>query len=237
MPRRRKTQRKPLSRTSVLQAAMGIADTEGVPALSMRRLASELGVEAMSLYNHVDGKDDILDGIVEMVAQETALKDPPEGWREMMRSRAILIYQSVVRHPWASALMESRPNPIPSRLRSCDDLIATLRQAGFEMQLAYYAFRTLDSYTYGFAHQEVNSPFEKDEIPDDVLAMRPLLSQSDYPNISEMIGYVMEVRDGDPSVGSKDQRRSADFEFGLELILDGLERVLASDTPNQPNND
>ena len=144
------TTRTPLNRQRVLDAAVTLADRDGVAALSMRRLAQELGVEAMSLYHHVANKDAILDGIVDVVFAEIELPDAEAGWREAMRRRAISVRDALRRHPWATGLMESRPTPGPANLRHHDAVLGVLRGAGFPRELTAHAYALLDSYIYGF---------------------------------------------------------------------------------------
>src|SRR3974390_2919211 len=141
--------REALNRERVLRAAMAVADSEGLDALSMRRLGQELGVEAMSVYNHVRNKEDILDGLVDMVFAEIGV---PAGrdWKSAMRQRAITVQQVLGRHSWAIALMESRRNPGPGSLRHHDSVLGCLREAGFSMVMAAHAYSLLDSYIYGF---------------------------------------------------------------------------------------
>ena len=154
------TPRLPLTRQRVLHAAVALADRDGVGSLSMRKLAQELGVEAMSLYHHVANKDDILDGIVDVVFSEIDLPTNDIDWRAAMRQRAISARQALRRHPWATGLMESRSTPGPATLRHHDAVLGILRNAGFSIELAAHAFSVLDSYVYGFALQESSLPFQ-----------------------------------------------------------------------------
>jgi AcrR family transcriptional regulator len=205
-----------LDRTQVLRAAVALADAEGVAALTMRKLAETLGVEAMSLYHHVANKDGILDGMVDLVFAE--IEVPAEGgWKSAMRRRARSARAALSRHAWAIGLMESRRNPGPATLRHHDAVIGCLRSDGFTIGQAAHAFSLLDSYVYGFAMQEQNLPFRTAEelrrMADELL---PQLPADQFPHMTEMIlkhalkpGYAY----------------AHEFEFGLELILDGLERV------------
>ena len=213
--------RTPLSRERVLRAAIRLADKRGVEALSMRKLGRELGVEAMSLYEHVANKDAILDGIVEMVVSEIGLPGAGVDWKAAMRRRAMSVHAVLLRHPWASTLMESRMNLGPARVRYADAVLGTLRSAGFGIEIAYNAFLAIDSYVYGFTLQEVNWPFEAEERAEAVAAVRAQISD-EYPHLREVTEYVMQ-RKG--PVGY-----ALEFELGLDIILDGFEKLL----PTQP---
>jgi AcrR family transcriptional regulator len=209
-----------LARERVLRAAIDLADTGGVAALSMRKLGQALGVEAMSLYNHVANKDDLLDGMVDLVFGEIGL--PPEGvdWKTAMRQRAITAREVLARHPWAIGLMESRRRPGPATLRHHDAVIACLRDAGFSIPMAAHAYSLLDSYIYGFALQQASLPFktseETIEAADSILRQFPTDA---YPHLAELtLQHVLQ-----PGYDYTDE-----FEFGLDLILTGLERVRAS---------
>src|SRR6516164_10369153 len=151
--------RAPLSRDRVLRAAVALADTGGISALSMRKLGEALGVEAMSLYNHVASKGDLLDGMIDIVFSEIDLPSGGGDWKAVMRRRAISARQVLRRHPWAIGLMESRTSPGPATLRHHDAVLGYLRQAGFSIELTAHAYSLLDSYIYGFALQEAGLPF------------------------------------------------------------------------------
>ena len=214
-PDRRAQPRLPLSRERVLQAALVLADTGGIDSLSMRRLAQELGVKAMSLYNHVTDKDDILDGIVDMVFGEIAVPSELEDWQEIMRVRANSVHQALLRHPWASPLMQSRTNPGPATLRHHDAVIGSLRAAGFTIHLAAHAFSVIDSYIYGFAQQQQNLTYTTAEdaaaVAQDILGHLP---PDTYPHLAELIvEHVLQP----------DYDYSREFGFGLDLILGGLD--------------
>jgi len=206
-----------LNRDRVLGAAIALADAGGIESLTMRRLGEELGVEAMSLYNHVANKDDLLDGMVDDVFSEIDLPSGTADWRTAMRERAISAREVLSRHPWATALMDSRTAPGPATLRHHDTVIGTLREAGFSIELAAHAFSALDSYTYGFAMQEAALPFdtaeETAEVAEMILAQLPA---DEYPHLTELtIEHVLK-----PGYDYGDE-----YEFGLDLILDGLERA------------
>ena len=207
----------PLNRQRVLGAAVALADRGGVRSLSMRKLAHELGVEAMSLYHHVANKDDILDGIVDVVFSEIELPSGDADWKAAMRQRAISAREALLRHPWATGLMESRSTPGPATLRHHDAVLGILRTAGFSVELAAHAFSVLDSYIYGFALQEANLPFDTPEETAEVAqAIMAELPADEYPHLTEMT--VEHVLQPGYDYGNE-------FLFGLDLILDGLDRA------------
>ncbi|MDP8932000.1 MAG: TetR/AcrR family transcriptional regulator C-terminal domain-containing protein [Actinomycetota bacterium] len=207
----------PLSRERVVRAAVAFADESGIETLTMRKLGEALGVEAMSLYNHVANKDDLLDGMVDLVFSEIDLPSAGVDWKTAMRQRAISARQALSRHPWAIGLMESRTSPGPATLRHHDAVIGSLRQAGFSITLAAHAFSLLDSYIYGFALQEASLPFdtaeETAEVAQMILAQLPV---DEYPHLTEMaIEHVLQ-----PGYDYGNE-----FDFGLDLILEGLNRA------------
>jgi AcrR family transcriptional regulator len=209
--------RAPLSRERVLRAALGLADQGGIEGLTMRRLGQELQVEAMSLYNHIAGKDDILDGIVDLVFSEIALPANVADWKSAMRERAISARDALTRHPWATSLMQSRTKPGPATLRHHDSVIGSLRNAGFSVDMAAHAFSVMDGYIYGFALQQVNLPSHTAEesaaLAENILRELPA---REYPHLAEMI-VEHALKPG--------YDYAEEFEFGLDLILDGLERL------------
>ena len=160
--------RTPLTRARALQAAVALADADGIEALSMRKLANALEVEAMSLYHHVANKDDILDGMVNLVFSEIELPATDRDWQSAMRSRALSVRGTLSRHPWALGIMESRTSPGPATLNHHNAVIGCFRQAGFSIQLAAHAFSLMDSYIYGFVLQEVNLPFDDSTSPQEL---------------------------------------------------------------------
>jgi AcrR family transcriptional regulator len=204
----------------VLRAAVAVADEGGVGALTMRRLGQELGVEAMSLYKHVANKDDILDGIVELVIGEIELPSADEDWKTAMRKRAVSARAVLSRHRWAMTVMQSRTNPGPVTLRYFDAVIGSLRREGFTVALAAHAFSVLDSYIYGFAVQESNLPFETSEETTEVTAaILRAMPVDQFPHLAEMaVEHIMRP----------EYTYGGQFEFGLELILAALERVRAA---------
>jgi AcrR family transcriptional regulator len=209
----------PLSRRRVLDAAVALADRDGVGALSMRKLAQELGVEAMSLYHHVAGKDAILDGIVDVVFGEIELPSGEGGWKAAMRRRAVSAREALRRHPWATALMESRSTPGPANLRHHDAVLGVLRNAGFSVELAAHAYSLLDAYIYGFALQESSLPFDT---PEETAAVASSIMDG-FP--ADAFPYLTEI--AVEHVMQPGYDYGNEYQFGLELILDGLERALS----------
>ncbi len=206
--------RVPLNRERVLRAAIAVADSEGIRALTMRRLGQELGVEAMSLYNHVQNKDDVLDGIVDLVVSDIVV--PPTGtpWRTAMRGRALSAHEVLLAHPWAAIQMMSRFNIGPGMTRYLDDTLGRLREGGFSIEGALDAWNTLDSHLFGFTLQELNLPFEVEQTQDVSADFLEGMPMDQFPHVAEVVGRIAMTG------------RAEDFEFGLDLILDGLERML-----------
>jgi len=213
--------RAPLSRQRALTTAVALADKEGIGSLTMRRLARELGVEAMSLYHHVANKDDILDGMVDTVFSEIDLPSDGSEWKAAMRQRATSARAALTRHPWAIGLMDSRISPGPATLRHHNAVLASCRRAGFSVQLSAHAFSLLDSYLYGFVLQEVNMPFDASaDLEEVVETMMPPFPAGDYPYLVELTtDYILQPG---YSFGNE-------FEYGLDLILDSLAAVAGTD--------
>ena len=208
----------PLSRERVLRAAVLLADENGLESLTMRELGLRLGVEAMSLYNHVANKDDLLDGMVDLVVSEIELPTETVDWREAMRRRAISAQSVFSGHPWASGLIDSRESSGPARLRYFDWVVGTLRRAGFTLEMTVRAFSLLDSYIYGFGRQQLNTSAGRDLEPEEMAeAFLRAIPADEYPYLREMV-VEHAMKSG--------YDESADFDFGLSLILDGLQRLL-----------
>jgi AcrR family transcriptional regulator len=211
------TPRAPLRRERVLRGALVLADTGGIEALSMRRLGQELGVEAMSLYKHVANKEDLIDGLVDLVFSEIALPSGRVDWKAAMRERACSAHDALLRHPWATSLMQARTKPGLATLHHHDAVLGSLRQAGFPLVMAAHAVSVLDGYIYGFTLQQINIPLQS---PEQVAAVgETILRQLPadvYPYLVEMISkHALQ-----PGYAYADE-----FAFGLDLILDGLERL------------
>ncbi|MFD0412506.1 TetR/AcrR family transcriptional regulator [Streptomyces sp. NPDC127108] len=211
---RRAPARTPLSRERVIRAAVAIADEKGSAALTMRAIAEPLGVEAMSLYHHVAGREDVLDGMVDAVFGEIDL--PPRGtdWKSAMRHRADSARTVLRRHPWAVALMDSRSRPGPATLRHHDAVIGALRAGGFSVAMTAHAFSLIDSYLYGFVIQELSLPFSgSEELGEVAGAILSDMPADAYPHLTELATeHALK-----PGYDYADE-----FTFGLTLILDAL---------------
>jgi AcrR family transcriptional regulator len=206
-----------LGRERVLRAAISQADDGGLDALSMRKLADALEFAPMALYRHVANKDDLIDGMVDVVFSEVELPAPGPDWRTAMRRRAISLRDALLRHRWAIGLMESRANPGAASLRHHDAVIGSLRAGGFDMAMAAHAYSLLDSYIYGFALTKMNLPFDSGaEVAEVAETMLEPFPMDAYPNLVAFISeHAMQ-----PGYDYGDE-----FEYGLDVILDGLERA------------
>src|SRR5690242_165222 len=184
---RARSPRTPLSREKVLHAAVALADSSGLEALSMRKLGEAVGVEAMSLYTHVANKVDLLDGMIDIVFSEIDLPSGEHDWKTAMRQRAISVRRALPRHRWAIGLMESRTSPGPATMKHHDAVLGCLRGAGFSIALTAHAYSALDSYIYGFALQERGLPFdtpeETAELAQSIAARFPA---DQYPHLAEL---------------------------------------------------
>ena len=208
----------PLTREKVLAAALRLADKGGIEALSMRNLAQALKVEAMSLYNHVDGKEALLDGLVELVAAELAVPAAGGDWKDVMRQRAEAAHAVLARHPWATMLLVSRVTVGPNMLRYVDATIGCLRAAGFSWVLADHAWNALDAYVYGFTLQQRNFPFEPSQYAQAAKDFLPRIPVEQYPGLNGMSQEIIAGRhDG-----------LHQLRFGFELLLAGLEAMRLS---------
>jgi AcrR family transcriptional regulator len=214
--------RTPLGRERVLRSALKLADRDGIEAVSMRRLGQELGVEAMSLYNHVRNKEEILDGLVDVVFSEIATPSSDVDWVTAMRQRAVSARQVLKRHPWALGLMESRTRPGPANLRHHDSVLAALRKAGFSVEMAAHAYSLLDSYIYGFTLNELSLPLDTQEavagVAEQILEDNPAGA---YPYLAEMAADIVMKPDYD---------YGDEYEYGLDLILNGLTAMVPKRT-------
>jgi AcrR family transcriptional regulator len=214
---RKKKAQPPLRRPRVFEAAVALADREGLASLSMRKLAAELGVEAMSLYHHVRNKEEILDGMVDVVFSEIEIPDD-DDWRVAMRERTGSARAALQRHPWAVGLLGTRVNPGPENLRHHDAVLGVLRRAGFSIELAAHAFSLLDSYLFGFAVQEQSLPLTTEEQTEAVASAILEQMKGAYPYLAEMTAeHVLQ-----PGYAYANE-----FRYGLELILDALDARLA----------
>jgi AcrR family transcriptional regulator len=214
------TKRTPLNRERVLRAAIALADERGAEELTMRKLAKELGVEAMSLYNHVANKTDLLDGMVDLVFSEIDAPAAVGDWKAELRKRAVSTREALNRHRWAIGEMEGRTNHGPSNLRLHDAVLGCLRAAGFSIEMTVHAMSVQDAYIYGFALQQSDMSSES---PEDFAAeaqrqMREYAAAlADYPHLVEVVGG---------HVAETGYDYDAEFLFGLDVILDRFEQLL-----------
>ncbi len=208
--------RKPLSSARVLQAAVALADEAGLEAFSMRSLAQELGVVPMALYKHVANKEELLDGMVDLVFDEIELPSVEADWRSAMRRRAISTRAALKRHSWAIGMMESR-HPGPANLRNHNAVMGCLRRAGFPFELAIHAYSVQDAYIYGFALQEQDLAFETSDS-----AAQAARSRAETIGAPEDYPYLVEIA---TQLAESGYDNAAEFTWGLDLILDGLERL------------
>jgi AcrR family transcriptional regulator len=212
--------RTPLNRERVLRAAIALADARGAQELTMRKLAQELGVEAMSLYNHVANKDDLLDGMVDIVFGEIEAPAPGKDWKAELRRRAVSTRDALNRHRWAIGEMEGRTTHGPNNLRLHDAVLGCLREAGFSVEMTVHAYSVQDAYIYGFVLQQSDMA---SETPEDFAAeaqrqMRDYAEAlADYPHLVEVVGG---------HVAEAGYDYEAEFLFGLDVILDRLEQLL-----------
>ena len=220
-------ERAPLSRDRVLRGAVAVADAGGIGSLTIRSLAHELGVKPMSVYHYVANKDEILDGIVDIVFSEIELPSAGGDWRSEIRRRASSARGVLRCHRWAIGLLESRTSPGPATLRHHDAVIGTLRAAGFSVEMTAHAYALIDAYVYGFALQEASLPFEGLESVGDVAEpIMELMSAGEYPHLVEMsTSYYLQ-----PGYDFGDE-----FEFGLSLILDALAKSLPDNRSELPS--
>jgi AcrR family transcriptional regulator len=207
----------------VLQGAVAVADAGGIAALTIRSLAAELGVKPMAVYHHVANKEEILDGIVDLVFSEIELPTIGGEWHSEMRRRAASAREAMRRHPWAIGLVETRTSPGWATLKHHDAVIGTLRAGGFSVEMTAHAFALIDAFVYGFALSEATLPFNgPDTVPEVAEQMMAQFSPEDYPHLVEFsVEHVMK-----PGYDY-----SQEFEFGLSVILDGLAKSAADDSP------
>lgn len=212
--------RRPLSRDRILRAALALADEGGIEAISMRELGRRLGFEAMSLYNHVANKADLLDGILELAVAEMEPPSPEGGWDEAIRASAVSVYRALRRHPWASGMLMDAQRVNPTRMAYMDALLGRLRGAGFSAETTYHAYHILDAHIFGFSLWQAGHSFAADDLPTlaaDFLAKHPL---DGYPHLLEHFHQHVSGDLDDVSA----------FEFSLDLMLDGLRRIHAQET-------
>lgn len=216
--------REPVTRERAIRAAVALADDRGIESLSMRKLAGELGIEAMSLYYHVTGKDDILDGMLDAVYAEFATPREGDDWRPAMHARAESTRSVLARHRWAIAI-KARTSPGPATLGHLDSVIGCLTAAGFSMPLAGHAISLLDSYALGFAQQEASLPLDASgdvtAATEEIMAQQEAMAEA-FPHLATL-ATTLVLQPG--------YAYGNEFDFGLTLILDGLGAALAAEAP------
>ncbi|MDQ4038070.1 MAG: TetR/AcrR family transcriptional regulator C-terminal domain-containing protein [Actinomycetota bacterium] len=214
-------ERIPLSRNRVLAGAITVADAGGLAGLTIRSLAQQLEVKPMAVYHHVTNKDEILDGIVDLVYGEIDLPSADGDWRTEMQRRAISARRVLKAHPWAIPLLQSRTSPGEATLRHHDAVIGSLRAGGFSVGMTAHAFALIDSYVFGFALSEISLPINGPESVAEVAeAMMLQFLAADYPHLLEL---------STEHILKPGYDFGAEFEFGLNLILDGLDRSKSAD--------
>jgi AcrR family transcriptional regulator len=206
----------PLSRERILAAGLDLADQSGIESLTMRKLGETLGFEAMSLYNHVANKDDLLDGMIDLVLAETEAPSPAQQWDAAIRASAISVYQALRRHAWACNLLMSPGRVRPTRLRYMDLLLGSLRDAGFSADTTYHAYHVLDAHIFGFSLWQSSHSYDAAQITDLVATFERMIPADVYPHLHEHAEQHMT---------QGPHREVSAFEFGLDLILDGLKEI------------
>ncbi|MHC0430810.1 TetR/AcrR family transcriptional regulator [Streptomyces sp. O3] len=209
----RSGRRAPLNRERVLGAGIALADSEGIGALTMRRLGRELGVEGMALYNHVDNKEDLLDGMLDLVAAEIELPAVGADWQDHARQRAVSAHAALMRHPWSAPLWTSSVSLGPSRMRYLDSALRNLREADFPPDLLDRAFHTVENHIVGHALQSLGFPLDHGQMQQTGESFLRSFPAERYPDLAGHIRHHLTHRDD-----------GGEFAFGLDLILDGLER-------------
>jgi AcrR family transcriptional regulator len=208
--------RAPLSRDRILRAALELADDGGIEALTMRKLGETLGFEAMSLYNHVARKDDVLDGILDLVLAETSPPSPDGEWSAALRESAISVHHALRRHPWACNLLMAPGRIRPARLRYMDLLLGRLREAGFSAETTYHGYHVLDAHIFGFSLWLASHQFSADQTASMVAEFERMIPIDEFPYLHEH---------GRQHLTEGPLHDVSAFEFGLDFILEGLARV------------
>lgn len=212
-----KESRPPLTKEGILDAALILVDQNGIESLSMRKLGEVLGVRAMSLYNHVAKKEEIISGLLERIVGEFDLPKLAEPWKHAMRRRGRSAYEVLKNHPWAIQELMTRADAGPNMLRYIDATLGCLVEAGFSYETADHVWHAMDNHIYGYSLQEMNFPFQENEYADAAREFLPQIAANSYPFFTRLTTLVME----------REYSGVHDFNFGLDLILDGLERYLA----------
>jgi AcrR family transcriptional regulator len=208
--------RLPLSRDRILQAALALVDEGGIESLTMRKLGQALGFEAMSLYNHVANKDDVLDGILDLVLGESEPPSPVGDWDAAIRTSAISVHEALRRHPWSCTLLMSPGHARPARTRYMDLLLGRLREAGFSAETTYTAYHVLDGHIFGFSLWETSHSYTAEELSDLAAKFAQTITADAYPHLHE---HAQQHFSEGP------HREVSAFELGLDLIVDGLKQI------------
>jgi AcrR family transcriptional regulator len=210
------TARAPLSRDRILRAALELVDEGGIESLSMRKLGQRLGFEAMSLYNHVANKDDLIDGILDLVLAEGELPSPTGDWDKAVRASAISVHAALQRHPWACTLVMAPGHIRPARMEYMNALLGRLRTAEFSADETYHAYHVLDGHIFGYSLYETSHSYTEEDAAEFEASLDQILPVDKYPYLNEH---------GKQHLSDGPHRGVSAFELGLDLILDGLRKT------------
>ena len=213
--------RAPLSRERVLEAAVHLADRDGIDGLSMRKLGQELGVDAMAIYRHVRNKDDLLDGMLEVVVGSIGPAPAGMTWKHALREQAMAARSTLLRHPWARRVLEERGTGGQAAIAQIERVLAILLGAGFPLEVAHHALHVLDSRIFGFSPALFDETGRPQPSPREMTALASVMAVR-FPNVARLAGSVSH----EGALGACDD--DIEFAFGLDLILDGLERLSTS---------
>ena len=208
--------RTPLNRERILERALQLVDEGGLDSLSMRKLGQALGFEAMSLYNHVASKDDVIDGMLDLVLDEGEMPAGEGAWDEAIRASAVSVHSALRRHPWAPPVVMAPGRLRPARLRYMDSLLGRLREAGFDAETTYHAYHVLDGHIFGFSLWEASHSFSDEDAAEMAEVFQRSITPEEYPYLREH---------GEQHFAEGPHQDVSAFEFGLDLILDGLRRL------------
>lgn len=211
-----------LSREMVLKAGIALADEVGTAALSMRKLGRSLNVEAMSLYNHIHNKDDLLSGMTDLIIAEIGFPNKSEDWRDSIVNTAIATRKTLLKHPWAAKQIQSQVHPTAIRLKRADEILGVFCEAGFSYPCAYKGHLTIESYVYGFVMQELNWAFEEQDQGKVAAQLSQSLSIREYPYLMAMLASIEQTK-SQQAIARHSHGYDADFIFGVNILLDGLE--------------
>jgi len=214
--------RLPLSRGRILDAALELADQGGIESLTMRKLGQTLGFEAMSLYNHVANKDDVIDGLLDLVLDESEPPSTTGDWDGAVRSSAVSVHAALRRHPWAPAVLMAPGRLRPARLHYMDSLLGRLREAGFSVETTYHAYHVLDGHIFGFSLWEASHSYSDEDAEEMMASFEQTITPDEYPYLREH---------GEQHFAEGPHHEVSAFEFGLDLILDGLRKIRDSSSP------